>query len=342
MSRLLAPLLLLAACAPDNTLTYDKDSPVEVEPGTISGRVCDPSGRTWLPNALAYVNLVDEEGVVYDTVQVTSDAEGRWLLADIPGEHDYVVYVQYGTDILMQEPIWLASGDDYQFEEPDCFDPLSLEIAVVTGDYDNFDVVLDSLGFINYTTIDGRDSATLSGFVGDPAALAAYDIIFFNGGHEEQGVIYGDSDGGVSTQIMTNIRDYVSAGGSVYASDWAYDAIEFAWPNAVDFFGDDTQQDAAQSAGNFAGLVDVLDTNLKRILGNKPKVQIESCCSAVDAPGPGTEVYLAGDRLNDSGYHPLMVAFQLQMGSGWVYYTDFHNHGQPDIYDVFRWLITKL
>ena len=162
MSRFVLLLPLFAACTPDQGLTYKQDQPIDILPGSISGRVCDPSGRTWLSDAMAYVNIADTSGVIYDTVTAASDSDGRWVLADLPGEVEYVVYVQYCSDILVQETVWVGSGDTVELDEPDCFDPLSLDIAIVTGDYDNFDVVLNQLGFANYTTIDGLDTPTLA------------------------------------------------------------------------------------------------------------------------------------------------------------------------------------
>ena len=131
----------LAGCS-DTTLVKKPEHEVEILDGSISGRVCDPSGRTWLVGATAYVNLVDENGVVLDTRLSTTDQEGRWSLTDLPGDTEYTLYVQYGIDILDTQAIWVASGDSVELEEPDCFDPLSIEIAIVTGSYDNFDVVL--------------------------------------------------------------------------------------------------------------------------------------------------------------------------------------------------------
>ena len=52
--------LLAAACAPDQGLNYSKNDPVVIEDGAITGRVCDPSGRTWLADAQAYVKRLEQ------------------------------------------------------------------------------------------------------------------------------------------------------------------------------------------------------------------------------------------------------------------------------------------
>ena len=182
--RLAALTLLVVACS-DQSLTYKREDPVVIDDGSITGRVCDPSGRTWLPDAEAYVNITDGDGVIIDTQMAFSDVDGYWHLNDLPGDREYTVYVQYGPDLLQQETVWVGSGEDVELDEPDCFDPLAIDVAIVTGDYDDFDQVLIQMGFANFQLIDGLDEATLATFLDDPDELAKYDIIFFNGGFVE-------------------------------------------------------------------------------------------------------------------------------------------------------------
>ena len=37
------------------------------QPGSIEGRVCDPSGRTWLSDAKVYTHLFSADGHLYET-----------------------------------------------------------------------------------------------------------------------------------------------------------------------------------------------------------------------------------------------------------------------------------
>lgn len=262
-------LVLLIGCS-ENTLINQKETPTVVEDGSIRGRICDPSGSHWLPDALAYVNLKDADGVVYDTRMSYSDVEGWWMLDELPGENEYHIYVQYGPTIIDEETIWLGSGDVIELEQPPCFDPLAIDVAVITGNYDDFSEVLDSIGFANYTLVDGLDETVLSGFLTNPSEMQKYDIIFFNGGFIEDGVIYGTSDIGVSPEeVMTNITEYVSLGGVIYASDWAYDLVEAGWPDRVEWVGDDLTPDDAQQ-GDYA-LVNaaVTDGALSEYLGTE-------------------------------------------------------------------------
>ena len=75
-------------------------------------------------------------------------------------------------------------------EEPDCFDPLELDVAVITGDYDDFQDVLQHMGFANYELIDGMVGDEMAGFLNDLDKMLEFDIIIFNGGHVEEGLIY--------------------------------------------------------------------------------------------------------------------------------------------------------
>ncbi|MFH1465821.1 MAG: carboxypeptidase-like regulatory domain-containing protein, partial [Pseudomonadota bacterium] len=268
--------LALAGCQEQNFFvpTEPVDTP---EPGSVEGRVCDPSGRTWLADALIYTYLRTDDGHIYDTRTTYSDRNGYWLLDSLPMGFEYDVYIQYGSQILEQHTVWVGDGEQYVLDQPDCFDPLDVNVAVVTGDYDDFQLVLTDMGFANYQLVDGLTGGELVDFLMDPAQLEPYDIIFFNGGHLEEDIIY-DSDGsdtaGVSTQIVQNIVDYVSSGGTVYGSDWAYDVIERGWPTRINWVGDDNIADDAQKGEYDFVSAAVSDSALAEFLG-KDHVDIE-------------------------------------------------------------------
>jgi hypothetical protein len=227
--------------------------------GAIQGRVCDPTGRNWLPDAVAYTNIVDDDGVIVDVKRAYSDRDGYWTLPDLEGDREYTVYVQWQNETVDEFTVNVPYGETVQLEEPDCFDPLELDVALVTGDYDDVNLVLEGMGFANFTTVEGSSPDDLRAFLTDIEEMRQYDLIFFNGGHAEAGLIYPDEDGNDSSEaILANIRQYVTEGGAVYASDWAYDVIERGWPNAIDFQGDDAVPNAAQ-----LGDYDVVDAAVR-------------------------------------------------------------------------------
>ncbi len=349
----LFPLALTLAACSDQGVSFVKEDPIIIDDGIIRGRVCDPSGRTWLPDALAYVNIVDENGVIYDTKQAFSDLDGRWEIADLPGERSYTVYVQYGSQTLSTEEVYIASGQTVELPEPDCFDPIALDVAIVTGDYDDFDILLDRMGFANYDLVDGQDATTVRDFLANPEALARYDIIFFNGGFVEDGVIYNSTDptDPVVAQNVQNVVDYVNAGGSIYASDWAYDLVEVAWPDRVDFVGADEIRDDAQLGDYETVNAAISDASMSEFLGKQYLEvdydlpvwpPIESTASLVSTHLTGTVPY--SDGLSDYTLTsvPLLVSFNA--GSGKVAFSTFRmaRNANQDMVNVLQYMMYNL
>jgi len=321
-SALLA--LALSGCS-DTTLNYQKEDPVEILPGSISGRVCDPSGRLWLPDAQAYVNLVDDDGIIYQTNQAYSDLDGYWTLDDLPGEREYTYFVQYGTEVLETDTVWVGSDQHIVLDEPDCFDPLSLDIAIVTGDYDNFDLVLNQLGFSNYELVDGQDGDVLNAFLGDPEELARFDVIFFNGGFVEDGTIYDleDPDDAATAQNVQNVVQFVHNGGVVFGSDWAYDLVERGWPTRINWVGADEIPDDAQMGDYELVNAGVQDAALAEFLGTDYiEVQYDlPVWPPIESVEDGVSVHLAGTVPYSDGLSeftltgvPLLVSFNSEQG----------------------------
>jgi hypothetical protein len=345
--------LLVGACTPDQGLTYKKEEPIVIEDGMIMGRVCDPSGRTWLADAQAYVNLVDSDGLIYDTQIAYSDVDGYWTLDDLPGEREYTVHVQYGPDELMQETLWVGSGETIELDEPDCFDPLAIDVAIVTGDYDDFNLVLNQMGFANYVLIDGLDEAALGTFLDSPDELAKYDIIFFNGGFVEEGTIYDteDATNTLPATRMQNIVNYVEAGGSIYASDWAYDVVEIGWPDRADFVGADEIPGEAQKGDYDTVTAAISDTSLSEFLGTSyidvtydlpvwPPV--ESVSSSVSVHVAGSVPYSEG--LSDYTLTSVPLLYSFNAGDGKVVFSTFRvaRNASDDIVATLQYMMYRL
>jgi hypothetical protein len=328
----LAIALALAGCTEQNF--FVPTEPVNTpEPGSVEGRVCDPSGRTWLADALVYTYLRNDEGRIYDTKTAYSDRNGYWLLDELPMGYEYDIFVQYGYDVLETHRVWVDDGEHVVLEQPDCFDPLQVDVAVISGDYDDFQIVLTNMGFANYELIDGLTSEELVHFLSDPAALEPFDIIFFNGGHVEQDVIY-DAEGtapeGQVDAIMANIIDYVEAGGTIYGSDWAYDVIERGWPSRINFVGDDNVPDDAQK-GEYAYVnAAVSDSALAEFLG-KDYIEVEfdlpvwpvmdSVDGSVSVHLSATVEYREGTETISLPARPILASFTA--GEGKVVYASF-------------------
>ncbi len=290
--------------------------------GDIQGRLCGIRGNGPVEGATVYVQTASGR------VQTTTDANGDWVLTCVPaGNHQ--VRAEFGSwSVTLNANV--TPNTVTTFPGQQCLEPDSARVAVVYGEWDQIETILDGLQ-VPYTFY-GQGSA--SQLVGSASEMAMYDIIFFNCGWEE--------NAGLSGTGRANIASFVMNGGTVYASDWAYDLIEVSWPTFVDFDGDDNVIDAAQNAGPFNGPAFVRDFGLAAALQGRTQVTIDSCCTAVNSAGMGTTAYLEADRLGDGVQRPLMLSFQPTMTSGKVWYTDFHNTGQLDIADIFDWLILNL
>ena len=402
----------LYSCS-ENTFFKDPEIVEGLSPGTILGRVCDPSGRHWLPDAMVYSNLIDDSGKLYDTRISYTDRDGYFLLDPMPAGSTYTVYVQYGDAILETHEVEVDDGEEVVLEEPDCFDPLELDVAVITGDYDDFQDVLQHMGFANYELIDGMEGDEMAGFLNDLDKMLEFDIIIFNGGHVEEGLIYpapppeeededadggllfdmdedadadegaddtgvpdggdddgddtgapddgdgdADADGGpddepldMADEIMNNLRNYVAAGGSVYASDWAYDVVERGWPEAIDFVGADEVPDAAQlgengvvnaviSDGALAAWLETDNTQVEFDLPVWPPIEGVDPTVSIHMSGPieyrlGTSVYSLGNA-------PLLVSFA--SGDGKVAFSSFRvaNNADADVVLTLQYMMYSL
>lgn len=364
--------VLATGCKQDKTFTrIDDENPV-VSPGQISGRVCDASGKTWLQDATVYTHVKEGERVIETRIAYT-DRDGYFLLEELPGEREYDVLIQFGDESLTEQQktgLWLGDGEDKVLDEPDCFDPLTIDVAIITGSYDSFELVLSNMGFANYTEVDGLDRGEVEGFLTDLTAMQSYDIIFFNGGHVEEYVIYepveededepGLGDGGeegdtgtipVSEEIMDNIRAYVEGGGSIYASDWAYDVVEQAYPDRLDFVGDDSVPDSAQLGEYDLVSAAVSDSSMAGWLGEDyidveydlpVWPPIETATDSVSVHLRGDVTYRQGTVTRNIPTAPLLVSFGA--GEGKVVYSTFRvaKNANSDVLQVLQYMMYNL
>ena len=343
--------LSLTGCNIDHVLGVGGKPPDSDAPGEIRGRVCSADGRSWLADASVYTNVVDSDGTLVDTVIAYTDLDGRFVLEDLPGDADYTVYVSYGDDAFDPTDVYLPSGEVVELPEPGCFDPLEVDVAVITGDYDDFQLVLSNMGFANYTLVDGLDQDDITSFLTDAEEMSHYDIIFINGGALEEGVLTSSTDSALSEQIRSNLASYVSAGGQVYASDWAYDFVETVWPDPIDFMGEDDILDDAQ-VGEY-GLVSaaVADAPMAEWLGSD-YVQIEydlPVWPPIQSVEPAVSVHLSGTIEYRDGTHtyslsgvPLLVSFT--SGEGRVVFSTFRvaPNASTDMMLVLQYMIYNL
>jgi hypothetical protein len=227
-------------------------------------------------------------------------------------------------------------------------------IAVSAGDYDRMEAVLLRQN-VNYHLYEGY----IVGATYDPELDADqislevetllgtdeidyFGAIFLNSGTRGFGeYVYNgvDADDGLvaDADVVENVVQFVSGGGVLVVSDWAYDIVEAVWPEMLTFAGDETVIDDAQrgSRGDVQAmvhdraLVDELGQNLVSVSYDFSHFAV--ILEASDA----VDVYLTGDidyRASESDGEeeledvPLLVGFE--HGAGHVYFSNFHWNAQ--------------
>lgn len=304
------------------------EAPEEPPPppsGSVSGRVCAPDGTTWLAGAI--VSAQTEDGVV----QTTTDENGYYTLEGVPAGDDVPVTITKGsfeTVLLVDVP----EDGAVTIPEEECAIDQNVMIAVVNGTYDDVKSVLLNVG-IDESTITEYASNWATTLLSDYATLSQFDIVLLNCGLNDVPFI---ADAAGAAVMRANLRQFVENGGSVYASDWAYNVVELTFPEYIDFHGEDTDPDSAKKGFSTNSIVgSVTDLALATMLGSN---QIElhyplGAWAIMVAVAAQVRVYIRGNApwtnnpfgFSPQGTHsnvPHTVSFAV--GEGKVVYTSFH------------------
>ncbi|MCB9670365.1 MAG: carboxypeptidase regulatory-like domain-containing protein [Alphaproteobacteria bacterium] len=327
---------------PGYTLPYDPadDPPIDpstglpiLEEGSARGRVCAPNGTTWV--AGAEISVLTPSGAY----TATSNGDGWWQVDGLPpGTYGVVVtkgsfYLQYNVTIL--------DGQVTETIYDECLSQGDLTIAVVTGAWDHVEDVLEPLGLV-VTEYDGdilggsTQDATVTNLLTNPTLLAQYDVVFLNCGISEDWV---DTN---ETLVAQTLRDYVEAGGSIYASDWSYYTIEAAFPEKITFFGNDSDDNLYDARVGLPGPVQgiVADPAMALLLGsNQADVQYDlNNWVVMSSHDPTVENMVEGDYSYSGGSATGPLSVRFSAGAGRVIYTTFHNEGGATTPDMRKML----
>jgi hypothetical protein len=317
--------------------------------GSLTGKVCAPNEQVFVPHALVTVNVIDCDGVPKQ-FQTYSDADGAYHLADLPcGVHTVVVTAgSFSTTYTAEVKV----GDETDLTGIGvklCFKAQTVTIAVLWGQWDDQQDLLADLGFeTTYYNFEEEyfddvpfDQIEAVKLLRDPELLAEYDMIFFNCGSAALKIVQ------KYQEIADNLQQFVLAGGSLYASDLAWAYLEAAFPDAIDFYGDDDLPDgpmAADGPQQAEGQQTVTATIADAILASHVGTDTFEAkygagpLIAVKYVGEGSQAHVTGtvnlypDDLFDhtTWKGPLVVSFQPSETSGRVVYTTFHNDEQAD------------
>jgi hypothetical protein len=220
---------------------------------SLSGKFVTPNGIDAV--AKASVKLYDGSTLVKESV---TDSKGEFTLNKLtPGEYD--LKISKGL-FKASRTVTLEDIDDIiDFVLENIVITDIPNIAVVTGNYDNIETVLYDIGLVDPLTqeplfdiIDGQDISGRSHenghhhsdvanrpfnpqlnpntdfgfgeFIQSPELLSNYDIIFLNCGLSED-----------RTQFSNNLNEYVSNGGLLYSTDYAFVYLDDITNNGEDY-----------------------------------------------------------------------------------------------------------
>ncbi len=342
-------LVAFAACENESNLARVPDIYGHGD-GSIAGRVCDPERFVWLEGATVYTHVIDTSGELRDTRKTESDEDGSWVLDGL-ADGTYTVYVQYGSTTVDMFDVKVFNGRETEVPQGSCAGSGDVEVAVITGDFDDFDAVLQAAGVGGAHEVNGQSGAELLQFLENPTEMDGYDAIFFAGGHLEDGIFY-STDGSAAetvTLVKDNLQAYVNAGGIVFASDWSYDVIEETWPAQITFLGDGGPETAQVGEPELLKC-DVNNADLEDELG-KETVNVDLDLDAwpvVDAVGDEAKVFLSADATWRKGMEtgteknsPMLVEFEV--GKGKVVFTPWRMSANIDDarLKVVRWIIGR-
>ncbi len=366
---------LLLACADDGLNSVPEPDkvttgvPTTCQTGAVTGHICNTSGLP-LEGAEVYISATDCNGVTRRYTAESSET-GAFAIANVPaGNLDLVIDHPSRTETI---PVRIVPGEILTVDEdaggaPLCDNPPPPRVAVITGSWDEVDVLLDSLA-IPYDLYDGDSyDSEANALLSSLAAMSEYDVIFVNCGSMYRDFLAteGSDDYYYYSDTVTfdfnavtyqNLRQYVQNGGSVYASDWAWPIIEGLKADAIDFYGDEGQNGSEATTGVEGSTEgEIMDAALESFLG-QDTVQIDfdlAIWAVIDGVSVGSDVYVRGpvsiysdpygwDTTN-IGVKPLLVGMRPFTGGGYVIYTTFHYHSQPsaEMLDVLRYLIFQL
>ena len=221
---------------------------------------------------------------------------------------------------------------------------------VVEGQYDRIQDVLARMELDNVDLQDGvpADLTWAEELFATQEIIDDYDAVFVNCGVEELELATG-----LSQNAVRNIRRYVEQGGSLYVSDWAYELVEQAFPEKINFINADDVHDAAQVAVGGSYNVTVVDPELAAEVGNTMTIDFSfQLGTVISEVAPDVTIYLETDmQYRREGNiadvlpnTPVTVGFR--HGLGQVIYTSFHQEedetldGPEDA--VLRYLVFEL
>ena len=202
-------ILLFNACSKDD----ETKSTVADVTGKITGKVMAKNGLKPIGGALVFVE--NNQSKVYYT---RTDAQGNFSLDAPVGNRNLQIQTGGGANFRSTIPVIIVKGQNVAIDPATTRLDQVARMAYIAGDFDQIQSIVTDLGY----TIDAITTADLL----DYSIVSQYDIIFLNCG--------GSHDNTAADQAATdtNLANFVTNGGSLYASDWAVAYLTGGGPNS--------------------------------------------------------------------------------------------------------------
>ena len=187
--------------------------------------------------------------------------------------------------------------------------PVPLSLAVTPAGFDDMGKLLGTLGAgYKFSVVDEKTLA-------DSNSCARFDAIFLTCAKI--------TDEPPSPQLIASLREFVSDGGTLYASDLRFDTLEKAFHELVD------RESVAQGLSQNLR-AEVVSPDLVELLGSEMPLHFDlDGWRPAAFRGEAVTVYLKGKFRTTAGIEiiaPLLVKFPF--GKGNVLFTSFHNEKQ--------------
>ncbi len=316
----------------------------ECGPGSIEGQTCRPDGGV-LPGAQVRVEGNDCDGFPFIET-VTADGQGNYEFHDIPsGTHELTI--ESGSFVI-SEDVSVAKGqvtDRKSDELKLCLQGTEVDIAVVSGSFDDIASILDGMT-IEYSWYSGSEE--ISSLFGDIDEMQNYDIIFVECGAPWSGLSSSLFDTDMD-EVRFNINRYVELGNSLYASDQAHGYIEETLEDAIVFYNHDSSSSPRVGNGSQYITADVVSDEMQTLL-NSDTTELYfnlGAWAVAEGVGPMTDIHFRGDAEITGGVvegAALMSSYRDPIGDGRAIYTSFHNSAQVDgeMQDILEFMIFQL
>lgn len=192
---LLLSVLTLVSCSDDSNNSSGQKT------GKLRGKVTTINTHKAVGGALVFA-FDDEKNIYYTYSNATGDFE-----LDTP-IGDRVVHIQTGDGSNFRTTINVVVQENQtqQLEEASLRLDQVARVAYVNGSFDNIEDIIASLGY-------EAEQITFSQ-LSDYSIVSQYDIIFLNCGSISGNIA-------TNTTVTNNLAQFVTNGGSLYASDWS-------------------------------------------------------------------------------------------------------------------------